>query len=412
MENNRVKLLYERFVHGAASESEIRELLSLLTNPDNEHLATEWLDGEWHSVGNEGSGSIAQRKAILRARILGNVRHRRRRRLLWQWGSAAALVLTAMTVGYLLSGKVDAPPVTYELGSAMVTEVDPGGDKAVLILADGKKVALDHAADEPSIEGNGLKVTKSGTGEVTIAASHRDNASGKDTSAASYHTIRTPVGGQYRVILPDGTKVMLNASSALKFPASFPDDSRTVEFSGEGYFDVHHDEHRPFLVITDCGAQRQTLKVLGTGFNIYAYQQEGYIATTVEAGRVSVANRDAGEATVEPGQQLRLSIANGQRPSLEIKEIDLYNVLAWRDGLFVFNDERLSDMLNRVARWYDVEFVYQDDVGSIRFQGNYLRNKGMLNLLSLLEVTGNVKFRFDGNDMETREKRRVYVSKT
>jgi len=415
MDKNRIKLLYERYVQGTASDAEADELESLLRNRVNNQSVFEWLDEIWFDLANRRPGDgVLDRKDFLKARILEKIRSRQRhRRRVFRQLTVAAVAIFATMIAYFLSGIRDERPGQYELGSPLVAEVEPGGDKAVLVLADGKRIALGDSLNQLIIQEGKVDIAKAGQGEIILTEMQENNKPLSVGSTAKYHTILTPVGGQYRVTLSDGTKVMLNASSTLRFPASFADGDRTVEFSGEGYFDVSHDEQRPFRVVTNCGGQRQLLEVLGTGFNINAYQQEGYIATTVEKGRVKVFNRDAGEVIVNPGQQSKLSLVNTGTPSLRVETVDLYDVLAWKEGLFVFNDERLVDMLNRVARWYDVAFVFRDgNVGDVRIQGNYFRNKGMLNLLSLLEMTGKVKFRFDKTAVEgDNNERRIYVDK-
>src|SRR5690606_467261 len=204
------------------------------------------------------------------------------------------------------------------------------------------------AADGRLAELDGITVTKTANGQLVYEISEAQNK-----SEITYNTIETPNGGQYQVRLPDCTAVWLNAGSRLTYPTSFASsDNRRVELLGEGYFEVAKDSKRPFIVV----AEQQEVEVLGTHFNVNAYADEGNIKTTLLEGSVKVGSSTQGTKMLKPGQQ-----AINSKGNLEVKSVNTDYAVAWKDGYFRFNDKSLDMGLREIARWYDVEIVYENE---------------------------------------------------
>jgi ferric-dicitrate binding protein FerR (iron transport regulator) len=267
----------------------------------------------------------------------------------------------------------------------------PGGNKAVLTLANGRKIALDDVEAGNLAMQAGTRVTKSAGGEVIYEAA--PPANGKGAAGTVFNTISTPRGGQFQVRLPDGTRVWLNAASSLRFPAVFEGPHRKVELTGEGYFEVVKDEKRPFRV----ESAGQNIQVLGTHFNVNAYGDDGVVRTTLVEGSVQV-NSQQGNMLLAPGEQSQLNTQSG---AMRKVKADLEQALAWRNGNFLFNDTYLPDIMSQLSRWYDVEAAGKD-FPRIRYNGGIPRSMQLSDVLKMLEETGNVKFQLVNNTITIR----------
>jgi ferric-dicitrate binding protein FerR (iron transport regulator) len=224
----------------------------------------------------------------------------------------------------------------------------------------------------------------------------------QEQQQTQYLSLNTPCGGEYQVTLADGTKVWLNADSHLKYPVVFDGDKRVVELEGEAYFEVAKMNGKPFIVKTE----NQEVKVLGTHFNINSYGYEEGIKTTLLEGSVRVSrnikNGDAETSQSEmlvPGQQ---SFVSKNLKEIAVKKVNTVEVIDWKEGLFVFNDEPIQSITKRLAKWYNVKFVYEGDFSKVRFIGNYSRSKSLNNLLNNIELTGLAHFKVIGSGPERR----------
>jgi ferric-dicitrate binding protein FerR (iron transport regulator) len=206
----------------------------------------------------------------------------------------------------------------------------------------------------------------------------------------------TPRGGQYRLVLPDGSRVWLNAVSSIRFPTAFTGQERKVEISGEAYFEVVKDPSRPFRVLVRpaAGNRNMEVEVLGTHFNINAYQDEPAIKTTLLEGSVKVTN-GTDHTMIRPGQQTQLSI-NGV--TKVIQDADVSEAVAWKEGRFQFNDTELKTIMRQVMRWYDVDLEYKGNVPDRYFTADISRNKTLSGVLTILKLS-DVDFRLDGKKL-------------
>lgn len=309
-------------------------------------------------------------------------------------GIAASLILIA-GIGYLMLKNKDTAPDRFVI--AKKYDLPAGTDKAILTLSDGKVIDLNKDAVGKIATEAGIEITKSADGTLVYKAL---NTKGK---SVGFNTITTPIGGQYTVILPDGSKVWLNAGSSLKYPTAFTTSGRSVTLTGEGYFEVAHMEgpkgRVPFSVLVlKHQTQSEKVEVLGTHFNINAYADEPFINTTLLKGSVKVALNDHKTTLLKPGQLARLSNEN-----IQVQQADTEMAVAWKNGEFVFRED-LRTAMRKVARWYDVEIVYEETApGNLMLGGWMSRGTNISEVLNHIQLTGKVHFKLEG--------RRVIVSK-
>jgi transmembrane sensor len=306
----------------------------------------------------------------------------------------AFIYLTAACIALVVTGIAamfhnNYPNVKFkDLAAEFIShDLPPGGHRAILTLADGKTITLNEAADGELVRGVGMVIRKTGNGQLVYEVAGSNDI---DVKPNTYNTISTPNGGTYQVILPDGTKVWLNAASTLRFPTSFVSlKDRKIELSGEAYFEVTKDAKHPFRVLT----AKQEVQVLGTDFNISSYVDESTVKTTLFEGSLKVNHLQkirSADIILKPGQQ---SIINNG--VISITKADMDEVLAWKNGVFVFNDEPLESIMKKVSRWYDVDVVYQGVDKNKLFEGSVSRFDNVSKVLRQLELTGGVHFKIE-----------------
>ncbi|HEY0176147.1 MAG TPA: FecR domain-containing protein, partial [Pedobacter sp.] len=261
----------------------------------------------------------------------------------------------------------------------------PGGNKAVLTLADGSKISLTDAVNGALAEQAGITVNKTKDGQLIYTVSKIRPG----TDSAAYNTIETPKGGQYQVILPDGTSVWLNAASSLRYPAFFTGNERKVQLEGEAYFEVAKNPAMPFRIVS----KGQVAEVLGTHFNINSYQDEPGIKTTLLEGSVRVLNSRSHTAVLlKPGQQSNTAIDG----TTTLRNVNPEQYVAWKSGKFIFADANIESIMRQVSRWYNVEIEYKGDISKEKFGGRASRFTNVSELLEILELTDQVHFDIHG----------------
>lgn len=290
---------------------------------------------------------------------------------------AAAVLLVASVVGYFAvvnrQSLVDSPSIV---------DIQPGGNKATLTLADGTTVDL-SSEQSGIIVGDGITYLDGSAvvnEQVNKSASEQGRGGLSAGESGSHaHKLTTPKGGTYQVTLPDGSKVWLNAASTLTYPSHFTDNERVVELAGEGYFAIKKDSKRPFKV----RSAGQEVEVLGTEFNLSAYPDEAKTNTTLVEGTVQIVNRQSTIAnTLKPGEQ---STVRGATTVVQNVEIERYT--AWKNGYFYFKKTPLEDVLRQAARWYDIEVVYRDGVLNETFSGDIKRDVSLRGLLEIMQLS-------------------------
>jgi ferric-dicitrate binding protein FerR (iron transport regulator) len=301
---------------------------------------------------------------------------------------AAAVVLLVIATGVLLwrSGKMtnSSIPVIAK------QDIAPVGNRAVLTLADGSTVLLDSSAKGLLAQQAGMQITKSADGELMYKSVIGHQSS---VISSSFNTLSTPRGGQYKLTLPDGTQVWLNAATTLRYPVHFAADERRVEMTGEAYFEVAANAKAPFKVISN----NQEVKVLGTQFNVNAYTDEESIKTTLLEGAVSVTNPTSlnpQSAILRPGQQAQV---NGNQVTVA-NNVNLEQVVAWKNGQLAMENLDLKAVMRQISRWYDVEVVYDGALPAGRFGGILDQKLYLSNIMEVLEERG-VRCRLEGQKL-------------
>ncbi|MBE9602182.1 FecR family protein [Pedobacter sp. MC2016-24] len=316
-------------------------------------------------------------------------------RKLWYRATIAAAVLVILSIGAFFFVQRTAV-LKHESDHLTANDIEPGGNKAILTLGNGRKIILNDAGLGTLAEQGGITISKTADGKLiyNLAATPDAVAKGKTDRKDIYNTIATPKGGQYQVNLPDGTSVWLNSASSLKFSTAFKSQhKREVELTGEAYFEVAHDQKKPFVVVT----RGQEVEVLGTHFNINSYADEPEVKTTLVKGRVRVSPTQKGHsiklnpAILKPGEQAVLT-AN----EMTLKTVDLESVIAWKKGYFLMKDEDIFSVMRKIERWYDVEIVYAGDFSGSTFEGSVSRFKNVSEILRKFELTGNMHFKIEG----------------
>lgn len=306
--------------------------------------------------------------------------------------AAAAVVLIAISIGIFIRNQQQELLPLYTEESRLKQDVDPGMNKAVLTLSDGTVLHLDESQNGVLADQDGAQVQKLEDGQIAYTSAKNQQNDSFDKNV--FNTITIPRGGQYQLLLPDGTKVWLNASSSLKFPVAFTGDSRVVELEGEAYFEVatiyrkSGSQRQPFIVTTSS----QQIEVLGTHFNVNAYPNEDVAKTTLVEGKVKVSSVATGEAkTLNPGQQTQITKTGDIRM---FDGIDAEEAMAWKNGMFYFNNTDLATIMNQLSRWYNVE-VDINNMPKKKFNGALSRDVKLSQVLKMMETTSGLKFKID-----------------
>lgn len=285
--------------------------------------------------------------------------------------AAAACLLLMLTAGvyFLITTRTAKPSLLV-----LKNDIAPGGNRAVLTLSNGQKVILGSQQGQIASQGN-TSVKLSVGGQVSYVSSN-------DETETLYNTLTVPLGNRRDIVLADGTEVSLDAGSSLTFPVAFNTAERSVTLTGQGYFSVKHDAEHPFIVKVN----NLLVRDIGTEFNISAYGDEPIVKTTLFEGSVKVNN-----VLLQPGQ-----LAAAANNDIKVQEADLEVTGAWRKNDFVFRNQSLRTTMQQIARWYNVDVVYQGAPVDFRIRAAISRNRNISAVLQLIQETGKVKFKVEG----------------
>lgn len=303
----------------------------------------------------------------------------------WRVAAAAVLVFAVSVAGWKLLYKVESPTPEKGIAATNGNDIQPGQTKAQLLMGDGTSVNLDDLSEQGLEEKDGTRIGKN-KGQLVYDAAE---GSGKELI---YNTLTTPRGGEYKVTLPDGSRVWMNAGSSLRFPTRFNGSNRTVYLTGEAYFEVAQSPAQPFLVEMPNGLK---VAVLGTGFNIMAYEDESALHTTLVTGKVKVISPDGKDVVLAPAQQAVLLRKNGQ---MKVEEADVDKVIAWKGGMFEFDDDDLSTVMRQLSRWYDVDVKYSGPIPDKHYTGSIRKLSTLSQALRILKTAG-IRFTIDGRQI-------------
>jgi transmembrane sensor len=305
---------------------------------------------------------------------------------LWPRIAVAASIVLLLGTGifYFTTPKQETIQV-----AAKQQEIAPGGNRGILTLSNGKQIVLSDISAQDTIakEGEKQEVTIKMNADGVITYVINPDAAASKENVNSFNTLSTPTGGQYNIVLADGTKVYLNAVSSVKYPTQFNGNQRIVELEGEAYFEVAKDKSKPFIVKSGS----QSIEVLGTHFNVHAYNNETVVKTTLLEGSVAVTYKNQ-KAVLKPGQQ---SNAAENSNKIVIREVDTEAAIAWKNGRFKFDNADLKSVMKQLERWYGIKVEYRGDVSDVKFNGGTFRNKNLSEVLKVLELS-NIKFKVEG----------------
>lgn len=295
--------------------------------------------------------------------------------LYWKQAAAVLLIGFLSYIAFEYTSESEGFQRFSNSSKILKNDVLPGGDKAILTLGDGSKIVLEDLKDGTFREEKGVKISKrDGQVEYDLSASVK-------SAEITYNTITTPVGGQYTIILPDGSRVWLNSLSSLHFPTSFTQNKREVNLTGEGYFEITKNAEQPFIV----HAEKTSVEVLGTHFNVMAYPEDGDSRTTLLEGSVKVGN-GSGTKVLQPGQQARTG------KEIRIHEVDTEEVVAWKNGYFQFENAELKTIMHQLKRWYGIELVNEQQLPDKHFTALISRSTRLSQVLKMLEMSGELHF--------------------
>jgi hypothetical protein len=367
--------LFNKYASGMATEDELRELFFLLNTGGYDLELKELLDGVWETTGpdenydqdfwNAQLVKIREKSAALESK---NSKYLRFPFVRFAAAAAAAVVILGAGLFYFTEKYRSPPLVTF------TNDLPAGKSGATLTLANGKKIHINTVGAGQLAEQSGVMISKTADGKIIYSITERNDG------VLEYNTLETQNGEQTQVMLPDHSLVFLNAASSLKYPSSFTKvNERTVELSGEAYFEVSKDRKRPFIV----KSKGQQVKVLGTHFNISGYADEQVVRTTLLEGSVNVNG-----SLLRPGQQSVLS--NG---SILVSEADTEQAVAWKKGEFYFDQTPLEEVMRQVSRWYDVKVIYQNEgVKNQTIGGTVTRYGSVSQILKAIASVGTVHF--------------------
>ncbi|SER08979.1 FecR family protein [Pedobacter rhizosphaerae] len=373
---NRINYLLQQFQSGLLSQDERQELLVLAeANPDLlKAEIVELIDKEDQ---NPSKLTASSDWPVVLQKIFAVDKGQAPKKLslirVMKWLSAAVIVIAAsFSMFFYLNRKKE---------HVYTSDVLPGNNKAILTLADGKKISLSDAITGDIAEQSGISISKTADGQIVYTVAQTDRV-----DEDRMNTISTPNGGEWQIKLPDGSMVWLNAASSLTYNLNLTSaKQRLVTLQGEAYFEVAKDKAHPFVVSTD----KQTVEVLGTHFNINSYPDEKVTKTTLLEGSIRVSHNDTQEAEIlKPGEQSIVSSSG-----ISVNEVDTDEFIAWTKGYFMFNNERQESIMRKLSRWYNIEVEYADEAAkNVMYYGTVSRFEKVSKVLRKFEQTGEVRF--------------------
>jgi transmembrane sensor len=369
-----IKKMIDKYVAGTATDEEI-SFVEMYYSYQERSEAVKFPDEDVELLQKSGFEKIKNQISKKPERKAGIVKF-------YKYASAAVLLLSCATAYLFLKEyknvKVPAVAVHKKVDAA------PGSNSAILTLGNGTKIVLNEQSNKKLKELSGQAFIKAQKGQLVYVNTAYQN----DHQEIVNNTVTTPKGGQYQVVLPDGTQVWLNAASSLTYPVFFTGSKRVVKLEGEGYFEVAKNKTMPFHVETG----NQDVEVTGTHFNINSYMDDSSINTTLLEGRVIIHSRGKTQLLF-PTQQASVFLNSAE---IKVKTVNTEEEIAWKNGLFQFDNTNLKNILNQLERWYNIKVDYHH-LPFKRYNGMISRNSNLSAVLTMLELTGNIKFELEEN---------------
>jgi transmembrane sensor len=385
--------LIAKHLRGELTAAENEQLEQWLqSDPHNQYLFNKLSDG--FLINNELEIYAASEKEQAWENIVAktgykvNSKKRNLKQLIPYAAAVVLLVATGITAGKYLLKKEERKAMAMQPADLL-----PGSNKAILKLADGSEIALDDSRKGKIARQQNVLIAKTENGQIVYQADDSQNQQ-LAKNITQYNAIITPRGGQYEVVLPDGTRVWLNSASSLKYPTAFTGADRRVELSGEAYFEVAKNAAKPFFVKTGT----QTVEVLGTHFNINSYTDEKAVKTTLLEGSVKVgSNADKFVVKLIPGEQA----INAAGAINIVHDADIDEAMAWKNGKFLFRNTDLQTIMRQLSRWYDVDVEYQGVITERHYRGRISRNVPVSQVFEILKTSG-LNFTINGRKIIVR----------
>ncbi|MEO8413694.1 MAG: FecR domain-containing protein [Ginsengibacter sp.] len=391
MNELRLTYLFQAYFNKKATPAERYELMVLLAQTENDNQVTSLLERIWQQFNSQTQLFTDEQGEALLANIFYKAARDKqipvvvanKRPYKWLYTAAAAILFFGIAGIYLW---VNTHPSSHPVAKSnkVVKKVKdiilPGSTKAVLTLSNGSHIVLDSARQGIVAKQGNSRVTKLNTATLSYKA-----GTGQAREVV-YNTLSTPRGGEYQLILPDGTKVWLNASSSIRFPTLFTGKERKVAVTGETYFEVAKNAAMPF----EISVMDMKVQVLGTHLDIMAYDDEGSMNTTLLEGSLKVSNASESE-TLVPGQQ---SVIN-KTGRMKVVDVSVDEVTAWKEGWFQFNACNIEQVMRQISRWYDVDIVYEGKIPTGHFSGIVSRENDILQVLKIMQA-GGVRYKIEG----------------
>lgn len=388
MQKNRIDNLFQKYFDKTASPEERSELMSMINELSSDEELLKLMEDTYEGFVPQHNPFVLGKKEQIFQKIqvsIDNAEHK---------SSLTKVVLNNKWFKYAVAASVTifigiaAYFFTYHPKDTqtLVTDFNPGGNKAVLTLSNGATIILDNAKNGQLTSQGGTAVNKANDGEIIYDASQFPQT--ETGVKPAYNTITTPKGGQYKVVLADGTRAWLNSVSSISFPTSFNGKERQVEITGEVYFEVAKNKNKPFLV----KAANQLVEVLGTHFNINSYNDEPDIKTTLLEGSVQIRRLNSNfSALLYPGQQ---GVTRSSGP-IHVQHVDIEQVIAWKNGMFQINDASIASLMRQASRWYNVDIEYEGKIPDRKFSGKIKRDVKASEFLQMLSYF-NLHFSVEG----------------
>jgi hypothetical protein len=390
----RLQYLFQHYLNDSGTAEELDEFWNLLSELDDQDdpIKNELWQLWYTSDSESGSQKKDWGEVLNKIHVRAHNWEKKQSRVFWTipfYRVAAAIVIFILGIGvyFILPSKnIHQLSKKEAEGHFYKNDVSPGGNKAVLTLSNGAEISLGSAANGKLAQEGNTNIIKLNNGQLsynTFSASSSDDKNG----VVEYNTLTTPRGGQYNVVLPDGTKVWLNAASSLHYPTTFSGKERKVEITGEAYFEVAHDANKPFKVLVK-GTQ---IEVLGTHFNVNAYNDEPVMRTTLIEGKIKFTSGNDSRL-LTPGQQIQVE-PNGEIK--QVKDADIEQVIAWKNGTFSFDNTSIYEIMRQISRWYNVDVNFNDSL-NVHLNGSIERKVNVSEVFKMIELTGEVQFNIEG----------------
>jgi transmembrane sensor len=398
MKPERLNYLFRHYFDKTATEKERDELMQIINDPLQEEVIKSMMEDVFMSnISSDTENDVfaqGQKEKMLDAvfavqrskgesgsAIVKNI-------VKTSWIKYAAAAILLLSVGlYFFKSKQTG----FDTSLAKISnDIKPGGNNAILTLSNGTRIILNDAKNGKLAVQGSASVVKLASGELKY------NQDGASEESPVYNTMSTPRGGQYKLQLPDGTVVMLNSESSITFPIAFKGKERNVSLTGEAYFEVAKNKKMPFHV--SFGDQQ--VEVLGTHFNISAYKDQPDYKTTLLEGSVRISWGKENHLLV-PGQQ---AVYKSDNKIFEVNNVDTEDVIAWKNGLFLFDNTELDQVMLQLSRWYNVEVEYDGPKPVLNFTGAVKRDNNLSRVIKILESTGGIKFTINGNKIIVHKK--------